>query len=131
MIEGGPVSLTDREAVAACAREVAASIGNRDLASLRQLLAPDFVHRTLGGPTVELEPFLEGISGIPGEILSVELEEVVVDVDSAAALVTGWQRARVRIDGKVVEDRRPFADWFVSQDGRWRLRVAIEPSHDS
>jgi ketosteroid isomerase-like protein len=119
--------MTDREAVAACARDVAASIGRRDLERLRELLARDFVHRTLGGQSVELDPFLAAIAGIPGEILSVTLEDVVVDVASNAALVTGTQHARVRVGDDVVEDRRSFADWFVREGDRWRLRVAIEP----
>jgi Domain of unknown function (DUF4440) len=122
--------MTDHDAVVACARQIAAAIGRREVHELRHRLAPDFVHRTLGGQTVEIEAFLAGVMAIPGEILSVALEEVAVDLDTHAALVTGWQRARVRIDSGVVEDRRPFADWFVRRDGQWRLRVALEPRQD-
>jgi hypothetical protein len=42
-------------------------------------------------------------------------------------LVTGVQRAQVRIEGKLVEDVRPFVDWFVqSASGRWQVKVAVD-----
>ena len=34
------------------------------------------------------------------------------------AMVTGIQRARVRLDGKEIEDRRGFVDWFVRRPTR-------------
>ena len=123
--------MTEQDVVTECARDVAAAIGRRDLEALRHLLAPGFVHRTPGGPGVALEPFLAAIAEIPGEILSVTLEDIVVDLDGSAALVTGTQHARVRLETGVVDDRRPFADWFVRHEGRWRLRVAVEPRHEA
>jgi len=42
-----------------------------------------------------------------------------------AALVTGVQRSRVRLDGKLVDDRQPFVDWIVKEAGEWRFRAAI------
>ena len=44
----------------------------------------------------------------------------------AGALVTGIQHARVRLDGELIEDTRPFADWLVKEAGEWRLRAALE-----
>jgi Domain of unknown function (DUF4440) len=120
----------DLQDVEACARKVATAIGARDLPALRALLSPDFVHRTLGGGSVPLEPFLAGIEQMPWEILSVTLEQVVIDLADGAALVTGRQHAQVRVNDALVDDRRPFADWFVKVDGGWRLRAAIEPPHD-
>jgi hypothetical protein len=122
--------MTERQSVVDCARAVAAAIGTRDTAVLRRLLAPDFLHRTLGGPTVELEPFLAAVAQIPGEILSVTLDAVEVDEADSTALVTGFQEAKVHLDSGIVHDRRPFADWFVKTSEGWRLRVALEPKQD-
>ena len=36
------------------------------------------------------------------------------------------QHAQVRVDGQVVDDRRPFVDWFVKDAGEWRIRVAVD-----
>jgi hypothetical protein len=121
---------SDEQSAVDCARAVAAAIGTRDITALRRLLAPDFIHRTLGGPTVELEPFLAAIVEIQGEILSVTLDSVEVDEAIGAALVTGFQEAKVRLDSGLVHDRRAFADWFVKTDGDLRLRVALEPRQE-
>jgi hypothetical protein len=122
--------MTDRDAVSASAKDIAAAIGRRDQATLRDLLSAEFVHRTPGGSTVALEPFLSAVGEIPGEILSITVDQLTVDIAGDAAIVTGMQHARVRLDSGVVDDIRPFADWFVKDGGRWRLRVAIEPRHE-
>ncbi len=116
----------DAEAVERRAREIATAICRRDRATLESALSPDFVHRTPGGPTTTSQEFLDAIANIPGEILSVTLEDVSVDVVGDAALATGVQQAQVRVDGQIVEDRRVFADWFVREGNTWRLRVAVE-----
>ncbi|HET7219892.1 MAG TPA: nuclear transport factor 2 family protein [Vicinamibacterales bacterium] len=109
-----------------CARDIAAAIGRRDRAALASLLSPEFVHRTPGAGVTTAAEFLAAVEQIPGEILSVTLEHVAVDVVGAAALASGVQHARVRVDGQVIDDRRVFADWFVLENGEWRLRAAVE-----
>jgi hypothetical protein len=61
----------------------------------------------------------------------VTLDEIAIDLADGAALVTGMQHARVRLETGIVDDRRPFADWFVKQAGGWRLRAAVEPRQDA
>lgn len=114
------------EQVARCAEEIAAAIGRRDRAALAPLLSRDFVHRTPGSAVTTAAEFLKAIEQIPGEILFVRLEHVAVDVAGSAALASGVQHAQVRVDGDVIDDRRVFADWFVLEDGAWRLRAAVE-----
>jgi ketosteroid isomerase-like protein len=118
--------MLEHEAVAECARGIAAAISRRDRLALGALLSQDFVHRTPGGDSVAMEPFLQGIEQIPGEILGVTLEQLVIDVAGDAALATGIQHAQVRLDGQVIDDRRAFVDWFIKHEGGWRLRVAAE-----
>jgi ketosteroid isomerase-like protein len=118
--------VVDTEAVAKCAGDIADAIRRKDRTALSALLAPGFVHRTPGGKSVEADAFLDAIAQIPVEILSVTLEHLEVDVVEHAALVTGVQHAQVRVDGEVVDDRRAFVDWFIKEDGVWRLRVAAE-----
>jgi ketosteroid isomerase-like protein len=119
------------EAVADCARGIAAAIAKRDRLALSALLSSGFVHRTPGGDSVALEPFLQAIEQIPGEILAVTLEQLVIDVVGDAALATGMQHAKVRLDGQVIDDRRAFVDWFIKEPGGWRLRVAAELPGDA
>lgn len=116
----------EHEKVAEAARHIAAAIGRRDLAAVREMLAPGFVHRALGGGRSDAEAFLGAIEEIPGEILLVRLELVDVDVSPTGALVTGVQHAQVRLNGDVVDDRRAFVDWFVKHERAWRIQAAVD-----
>ena len=115
----------DRDAAIDLARRMAAAIGTRDQAAIRALLARDFVQRAIGGAAARGDEFLAAVARIPGEILSVDLEHLEVELTDAGALVTGIQHARVRIDGNIVDDRQPFVDWMVKEAGEWRFRAAI------
>ena len=115
----------DRDAVVHLARRMAAAIGRRDVTSIRALLARDFIQRAIGGGAARTDEFLSAVARIPGEILSVELDHLEVELSGDAALVTGVQRSRVRLDGKLVDDRQPFVDWIVKEAGEWRFRAAI------
>jgi ketosteroid isomerase-like protein len=118
-------SMSDEERVRAIARDIAEAIGRRDLDALSTVMAPGFVHRSVGGDTLDAEAFLSGIEAIPGDIVSVVLEAVTVDVQGDAALVTGFQRAQVRVDAELINDRGVFVDWFVRVGGQWRIRAAV------
>jgi len=122
---GAVAGLTDRDAVVDLARRMAAAIGRRDLAAIRALLAHDFVQRAIGGGGANADQFLAAVAQIPGEILSVDLEHLEVELTDTGAIVTGIQRARVRLDGNEVDDRQPFVDWLVKDAGEWRFRAAI------
>lgn len=118
--------MNEHDRVAETARQIAAAIGRRDTAALRDLLAAGFVHRVLGGERADEQAFLQAIAGIPGEIVFVTLERIEVDVSPTGALVTGLQHARVLLDGHVVDDRRAFVDWFVNDGGTWRIQAAVD-----
>ena len=114
------------ERVAEAANAIGAAIARRDVAALRRLLAPGFVQRTHGGAVSDVETFLRAIEQIPGEIRSVSLEQLEVDMCPAGALVTGIQYAQVVVDGQLIEDRRRFIDWFVDDAGQWRIQAAVD-----
>ena len=116
----------ERDRITEASWNMANGIARRDLASIRNLLAEDFVHRTPGGAGVEAEAFLRAIEQIPGEIVFVKLEQLEIDLSDRGALVTGIQHAQVRVDGELVDDRRAFVDWFVKESGRWRFRAAVD-----
>lgn len=118
--------MTDVTALRALADSIADAIGKRDVDALARVLAPEFVHRGDAGAESDGAAFLEGIRGIPGEIVFVRLERVDVAIEGDAAMLTGIQRAQVRIDGAVIDDRRAFADFFVKLDGTWKLRGAAD-----
>ena len=114
------------ERVAEAANAIAAAIARRDVAALRRLLAPGFIQRTHGGAVSDVETFLRAVEQIPGEIRSVTLEQLEVDMCPAGALVTGIQYAQVVVDGQLIEDRRGFIDWYVEDAGLWRIQAAVD-----
>ena len=115
--------------VTTAAHDLAGAISRRDSAAIRELLTSDFVLRTPGQGAADVEAFVAGIQQIPGEIVFVQLENLVIDVHAGIALATGIQRVQLRLDGKLVDDACPFVDWFVrGDDGRWRVRVAVDLS---
>jgi hypothetical protein len=122
--------MSERAEVIEVAGLIAAAIGARNVGRLRELLAPGFVHRTHGDAAGDTGAFLRAVEQIPGEIISVRLEQVEVDFSPAGALVTGLQHAQVRIDGQTVDDRRRFVDWFVKHDGQWRIQAAVDVPYE-
>ena len=122
----GPTVECERGAVENCARRIADAIGARDTVTLATLLDDQFVHRAPGAAATGVAAFLEAIAAIPGEIVSVTLEELAIDVVGDGALATGIQHAQVRVDGQLITDRRGFVDWFVKTADGWRIRVAVD-----
>jgi len=118
--------MNERDRVADASERMANAIARRDLAAIRELLAPGFVHRTHGGAGADADAFIGAIEAIPFEILSVRLEQLEVDICATGALVTGIQHAQVRVNGQVVDDRRGFVDWFVRDASAWRIQAAVD-----
>lgn len=116
----------ETRAVERVALAIADAIGRKDVAALARLLAPDFVYRTPSGGASDAAMFLEAIGQIPGDIVFVKLEKMTIDVADGGAVVTGIQHAQVRVDGKAIDDKRPFVDWFIKHDGEWRIRLALD-----
>jgi hypothetical protein len=112
------------EAVLRAEHETMEAIGRKDAAALRRILDQRFVHRTPAGEELTRDEFLKNIASIPAEILSVRGEGVRADIFGETAVVTGVQRARVRVDGKEFDSVGAFTDVFVLRRGRWRLRLA-------
>ncbi len=110
----------------AAARAVFDAIARRDRAALEALTDEAFILRVPGAPDVDRGGFIAGIAAIPGEILSVEAEHVAARrLGPAAGVVTGYQLARVRLDGTKIVDRAPFADVFTRHESGWRMIFAF------
>jgi len=118
--------MSDHDELVGRSEALAAAIGRRDVAALRGFLAPGFVHRSPAGDATEVEAFLAGITRIPGDIMFVKVEQLTTDVAGDHAIVTGIQRAQLKVNDAVIVDRRRFVDLFVREAGEWRVRVAVD-----
>lgn len=112
------------EAILRAERETMEAIGRKDAAALSRLLDEGFVLRTPAGPEVSRAEFIQNVASIPADILSVRGEGVRAEIFGETAVVTGVQRARVRVEGKEFDNVSAFTDVFVKRRGRWRLRLA-------
>lgn len=115
----------DEASLRALEQALFSAIARRDRTALEGLLTPDFVLISDDGVRVERAAFLDGVLAIPGEILSIDAEHLDARIVGGAGILSGVQRARVRLaDGSVVEDRQVFTDVCVWRDGRWLLAYA-------
>lgn len=120
--------MDDRTEIEQFTHAIAASIKARDDQALKGHLASDFVLRRPGGSSVEAAAFVASVKEQPVEIISIQLEQLEIDVAGDSAIATGVQSSRARIEGETVDDRQPFVNYFVKRDGRWQLRVALDLS---
>src|SRR4051812_43066820 len=111
--------MDDATQLLALEHETYAAIQTKDAARFGKLLADDFVYRAPGQPDVDRAAFLAGIAAQPVVIEKIDGEGVKVALHGDAALVTGVQRVRVRIDGKVEHGATAFSDFFVRRGGTW------------
>ncbi|MEO5820784.1 MAG: nuclear transport factor 2 family protein [Vicinamibacteraceae bacterium] len=119
--------MDDRTRITEAATALAEAIGRKDANAIDQLLAPDFRLRTPGGPSTPRDAFIAAVCAIPAEVLSVSLTGLEIDLGDGVALVSGIQHARCGFHGEVLNDVRPFADWFQrTADGRWQARVSLD-----
>ena len=104
---------------------VTLAIRQRNGARLRELLPGNFVFRGAGDVETDREAFIANVAAIPGDILELELTSVRAHVFGDTGVLTGTQRARVRLpDGTEVTDRQTFTDVCQWRDGRWWMVLA-------
>jgi ketosteroid isomerase-like protein len=112
------------ESILRLERETMDAIRAKDVKALERVLSADFVYRTPGAELSRAE-FLRSVASFPGRILSVEGSELRVNVYGEAAVLTGLQTSRARLDdGTEHAGTVAFTDVFVKQGGRWRLSLA-------
>ncbi|MBZ4420679.1 nuclear transport factor 2 family protein [Myxococcus sp. RHSTA-1-4] len=104
---------------------VTQAIRQRNGARLRELLPGNFVFRGAGDVETDREAFIASVAAIPGDILELEMTSVRAHVFGDTGVLTGAQRARVRLpDGTEVTDRQTFTDVCQWRDGRWWMVLA-------
>jgi ketosteroid isomerase-like protein len=119
-----PARDSAEEAILRVEHETMQAIGRKDAAALERILDAEFVYRTPSGEELSRAAFLQNVASLPVEILSVRGEGLKATVFGETAVLTGVQRARVRVDGKEFDSVGAFTDVFVKRRGRWRLRLA-------
>lgn len=106
-------------------RSVTQAIRERNATRLRELLSDDFVFRGTGDVEANREGFISSVTAIPGDILDVEMASLRAHVYGDTGVLTGTQRARVRLpDGTEVTDTQHFTDVCRWREGTWWMVLA-------
>jgi len=115
----------DERALLALEDSVLLAIRRRDPAALDALLTEDFLLIGADGTATPRASFVRAATDIPGEILELSAEHLRAHVVAGVGVLTGLQRARVRLPtGLEVEDLRLFTDVCVRVGAGWRMRLA-------
>lgn len=109
-------------------RALFAAFARRDRDQLERIITPDFVLRIPGEPDLDRAALVRAATTTPGDIVEVTGDRLVAHQAGTLGIVEGIQRARVRLDGKLVEGRGTFVDVFVRRDGAWHVRFALTVS---
>ncbi|MGH9931149.1 MAG: nuclear transport factor 2 family protein [Pyrinomonadaceae bacterium] len=113
------------EAILQIEQDIMAAIKSKDAAALAPMLADEFIYRTHFGAETDKAGFLQSISSMPLEILSIHGEELKVNVYGEMAVLTGVQLAEARPnEGETEESAVAFTDIFMRRDGRWLMVLA-------
>ena len=125
-MEHPPASLTpDERALLALEDSVIEAIRRRDASALGALVTDDFVLIGSDGTATRREDFLRAAVEIPGEILELSVLHLRARVVGAVGVLTGLQRARVRLPTDIeVDDVAFFTDVCVRTESGWRMALA-------
>lgn len=98
------------------------ALQSRDVLAWEQLLADNFVYRSPGEADLDKQGFIQRITSFTATILSIDSEDLRVDVYDETAIVTGVQRAVIELPSRfVIEDFTMLNNVFVRREGRWRM----------
>jgi uncharacterized protein (TIGR02246 family) len=115
----------DEDALLALEARMFRALQGRDQTALAELLTDDFIFRGPGGVELGKAEFLKNVTAIPGTMLAVEAEHLKAHVFGEVGVLSGVQRARVRLeDGSEVDDLQAFTDVCLKQGGHWRIVLA-------
>ena len=125
-MEHPPAALTpDERALLALEDLVIDAIRRRDAEALGALVTDGFVLLGSDGSQTAREDFLKAAVEIPGEILELSVLHLRARVLGGVGVLTGLQRARVRLPtGIEVDDVAFFTDVCVRTGTGWRMALA-------
>jgi ketosteroid isomerase-like protein len=113
-----------QQAVLLLEEEIFTAIKDRDTDALERVLSDDFVYRS-PGRQVARDDFLKLCADFPYEIISIQGEELSVNVYGNVAVVAGLQIAKtVGGEGEEEKSAVAFTDVFVKQKDKWMLSLA-------
>src|SRR5260370_13121634 len=100
------------------------AIRDRDLNTLRTLVAADFRWDAPDGKARSRDEWLETVAATPGQIQSVTGSRLKLERRDDRLTLCGVQRAIVQLDAPPPAPPPPYSDHWKLRDGRWQIVAA-------
>jgi hypothetical protein len=128
ILAGGCGSFFARREVMAGNERVYRAIRDRDVTTLRSLVAADFRWDAPDGKARSRDEWLDVVAQTPGQIQSVTGSRLHLEKRDDRLTLCGVQRSIVQLDGKEQVDDQPYCDDWKRRDGRWQIVEAYVPT---
>ncbi|ACB75162.1 nuclear transport factor 2 family protein [Opitutus terrae] len=112
---------TDRQSLLACERELTRAERTGDAATLRALLARDFVGIDLHGRKVTRRTFIAGFLRPELKLAQLRIDDLTVRRTGEMACVVGRSQFTGTFAGRPISGRARFVDVWIHRRSRWQL----------
>jgi ketosteroid isomerase-like protein len=98
------------------------ALKRKDAALYNTILTADFV--SIGNPNQSRSEFIKTLTSFPVEIISVEGDDLQVHIFGNIAILTGLQRAQLRLpSGKMATETLAINNIFRHENNHWRMAL--------
>jgi len=114
-----------RRAVLDCQNRFWLALQRKDAELFREVLAEDFVCRSLEQEDQDCTAFIATLTSMPVTIVQIQGESIAIHLVNDLAILTGTQHAQIRLpDGKTVSQRIALTNVFQRRGGLWQMIFA-------
>jgi ketosteroid isomerase-like protein len=110
----------DKAAIVGLEKKWAEAIVSRDMATLDEIIADDFVGTSWAGTTYSKSKAIEDIEFKVYVAESLELEGINVNIFGDTAVATSTQVEKSKYGNQDCSGRYGYADVWIKRDGRWQ-----------
>ena len=120
-----------RSAVGHAQEQFWIALENKDRQAFEQILSEDFVARSPGEANQDRAAFIGTLTSFPGQVRSIQSDDLEVHVWGDIAVVTGMQIAQIELaNGQYQTNRIAITNIFQAQQDRWVMKLAHAVSLD-
>ena len=114
-----------RRAVLECQNRFWLALQRKDAELFKEVLAEDFVCRSLGQEDQDRTAFIATLTSTPVTIFQIKGESIAIHFVNDLAILTGTQLAQLRLpDGTTVSQQLALTNVFQRRGGLWQMIFA-------